>query len=44
MLKRVSAVAARPEFYNTLTNNCTSSIVQHIEEIVRGRIPFSCAS
>jgi hypothetical protein len=41
MLNRANAIASKPEFYNTLTNNCTSSIVKHIEEIVPGSIPFS---
>jgi hypothetical protein len=41
MLNRANAIAWKPEFYNTLTNNCTSSIVKHIEEIVPGSIPFS---
>jgi Domain of unknown function (DUF4105) len=41
MLNRANTIAANPEFYNTVTNNCTSSIVKHIEEIVPGSIPFS---
>lgn len=41
MLERANALAAEPEFYNTLTNNCTSNIVDHIERIAPGRIPFS---
>jgi hypothetical protein len=41
MLERANAVAAQPEFYNTLSNTCTTNIVEHIEEIVPGRIPFS---
>jgi hypothetical protein len=41
MLERANAVAAQPEFYNTLSNTCTTNIVNHIEAIVPGRIPFS---
>ncbi|MEO8001924.1 MAG: DUF4105 domain-containing protein [Arenimonas sp.] len=41
MLKRVNAVAKHPEFYNTLTNTCTTNIVEHINVIAPGRIPFS---
>lgn len=41
MLERVNALAAQPEFYDTLRNNCTSNIVDHIEVIAPGRIPFS---
>ena len=41
MLQRANALAAKPEFYNTLTNSCTSNIVDHIELLAPGRIPFS---
>ncbi|MDZ4812118.1 MAG: DUF4105 domain-containing protein [Pseudomonadota bacterium] len=41
MLERANQLAQRPEFYNTLTNTCTSNIVRHINIIAPGRIPFS---
>jgi hypothetical protein len=41
MLKRANHVAENPEFYNTLTNTCTTNIVDHINVIAPGRIPFS---
>ena len=41
MLERASQVAQHPEFYNTLTNTCTTNIVEHINVIAPGRIPFS---
>lgn len=41
MLKRANAVAKQPEFYNTLTNTCTTNIVEHINVIAPGRIPLS---
>jgi Domain of unknown function (DUF4105) len=41
LLKRANAVAQEPEFYNTLSNTCTSNIVDHIDSIAPGRIPFS---
>ena len=41
MIERANAVAAEPEFYNTLGNNCTSNIVDHINVLVPDRIPFS---
>lgn len=41
MLKRSNEVAEHPEFYNTLTNTCTTNIVEHINVIAPGRIPFS---
>jgi hypothetical protein len=30
-MDRATALAERPEFYNTLTNNCTSNIVRIID-------------
>jgi hypothetical protein len=41
MLQRANAVQARPEFYNTLTNNCTSNLVDHVNRMIPGRIPSS---
>lgn len=41
MLERASQVAQHPEFYNTLTNTCTTNIVEHINVIAPGSIPFS---
>jgi hypothetical protein len=33
MLTRANRIARKPEFYNTLTNNCTTSIVDHVNTI-----------
>ena len=41
MMRRANAVQERPEFYNTLTNNCTSNLVDHVNRMVPGRIPSS---
>ncbi len=41
MLKRTNEVAQHPEFYNTLTNTCTTNIVEHINVMAPGRIPLS---
>lgn len=41
MLERANKLATEPEFYNTLTNTCTTNLVAHVNEIVPGRIPFS---
>jgi hypothetical protein len=38
VLNRVNQIAERPEFYDTLTNNCTSNIVKHINRIKPDRI------
>lgn len=41
MLSRADTLAARPEFYNTLTSTCTTNIVRHVNEISPKRVPFS---
>ena len=41
MLDRANQIRAQPEFYNTLTNNCTLNLVRHVNRIVPGRIPSS---
>lgn len=37
---RINAAAERPEFYNTLTTNCTNTIWE-LAEMNPGRVPFS---
>jgi hypothetical protein len=41
MLERANAIHERPEFYNTITNNCTSNLIRHVNQLVPGRIPSS---
>lgn len=43
MLQRANRLAEHPEFYNTLTNTCTTNLVRHVNEITSERIPFSPA-
>jgi hypothetical protein len=43
MLARANRLAEHPEFYNTLTNTCTTNLVRHVNEITPQRIPFSPA-
>jgi hypothetical protein len=38
VLQRVNEIAETPEFYHTLTNNCTSNIVRHVNRIRPNRI------
>lgn len=38
VLGRVNQIAVEPEFYNTLTNNCESNIVRHVNRIRPHRI------
>jgi uncharacterized protein DUF4105 len=39
MLTRADALGTRPEFYNTLTNNCTSNLLGHVQPLIERRIP-----
>jgi hypothetical protein len=41
MLARANQLYSRPEFYNTLTNNCTTNIVAHVNTIAPRKIPRS---
>ncbi len=41
MLERANALAARPQFYNTLWSSCTTNTVSHINDIAPRRVPFS---
>lgn len=39
MLARVNGLAKQPEFYDTITNNCTTNIVDHVNRLAAGRAP-----
>ena len=41
MLNRANALAENPEFYNTLTNNCATNILDHANELLPERVPFT---
>ena len=41
MLQRAETLADAPEFYHSITNTCTTNIVDHVTRLVPGRIPFS---
>ena len=43
MLERANALAQKPEFYNTLTNTCTTNLVRHVNRLRPGRIPLNPA-
>lgn len=44
MLEKGSALRSEPAFYHTLFNNCTTSIVEQVNEIYPGTIPGVLAS
>ena len=39
MLRRTDQFRSQPEFYNTLTNNCTSNILQHFNQVNDRQLP-----
>lgn len=39
IIKRVNSLAKQPEFYDTLTNNCTTNLVMHVNNLRPGTIP-----
>jgi hypothetical protein len=39
VMKRVNQLHATPEFYDTLSNNCTTNIVRHINKLAPESIP-----
>ena len=40
ILSRVNQLAKKPEFYDTITNNCTTNIVRHINRVRPNRITY----
>ena len=40
MMRRAQQVERRPEFYNTFTNNCTTNILEPVNQIADEDIPF----
>ncbi|MEO8448525.1 MAG: DUF4105 domain-containing protein [Gemmatimonadota bacterium] len=44
MLRRADRLRLEPEFYNTITNNCTSNLVRAVNQISPGRIPAGIAT
>ncbi|MBX4198198.1 DUF4105 domain-containing protein [Candidatus Parcubacteria bacterium] len=41
MINRANHLSEEPEFYNTLTNTCTTNIVQHVNTITPKKVPLS---
>ncbi len=41
MLQRADKLTKEPEFYNTLTSTCTTNIVDHVNILSPGKVPFS---
>lgn len=41
VMQRVNHLADHPEFYELLTNNCTTNIRRHVNNVSPGKIPYS---
>jgi hypothetical protein len=41
MLERANKLTREPEFYHTLTNNCTTNVVHHINKLWPNRIAYN---
>ena len=39
-LRRSNKLSIDPEWYNTITNTCTTNIVAHVNEVYPGRVPW----
>lgn len=40
MIARTNTLKENPEFYNTVTNTCTTNIVKHVDKITPKRVPL----
>lgn len=40
MVARMNALHARPEFYDSLSNNCTTNLVRHFEKVSAVDVPY----
>ena len=38
-LRRTNKLSVEPEWYNTITNTCTTNIVGHVNQVYPGRVP-----
>lgn len=41
VMRRANKLAVQPEFYNTLTNNCTTNIRDHLNRVLPEPIPYT---
>ncbi len=41
IVDRINQISASPEFYNTLSNNCTTNLVDHVNRVFPGKIPYN---
>jgi hypothetical protein len=41
MINRTNQLKENLEYYNTLTNTCTTNILDHVDNITKGKIKYS---
>jgi len=41
MLQRANTLSTKPEFYNTLTNNCETNLIAHLNHVLPQKIPYN---
>ncbi len=41
MIERANGLRNKPEFYHTILSSCTTNIVDHVNRIAPGQVPFS---
>jgi hypothetical protein len=41
IMEEINTLRSKPEFYNTLFNNCTNRITWHMNELVPGSVPWN---
>ena len=41
VLKRANRLAKKPEFYDTINNNCTNNLVNHVNRLTPDKIPYT---
>ena len=39
VMQRANQLAAKPEFYDTIRNNCTNNLVRHVNRVMPNKIP-----
>ncbi len=40
VMQRVNGLREKPEFYHTLSNNCTTNLVAHLNKLFPNRVPY----
>jgi hypothetical protein len=41
MLQHANRLTEKPEYYNLVTNNCTTNIMRHVNEVSPNRVPYT---